>query len=83
MKRAVKTCFNCSRENLNRLFACNRISALVWNKILDLKRENLRSKNDLQKELKGLYPINSQSVQAVADKYCTACFTKCADSREC
>ncbi len=73
MKRTIKTCFNCSHENLNRLFACNRISALVWNKILDLQRENLRSKTDLQKALKGLYPINSQSVQAVADKYCTAC----------
>ena len=56
MKRTIKTSFNCSRENLNRLFACNRISALVWNKILALQKE-----------------INSQSVQAVADKYCTAC----------
>lgn len=73
MKRTIKTYFNCSRESLNRLFACNRISALVWNKILDLQREKLRSKNDLQKALKGLYPINSQSVQAVTDKYCAAC----------
>ena len=73
MKRAIKTYFNCSRENLNRLFACNRISALVWNKILELQREKLYSKNDLQKALKGLYPINSQSVQAVVDKYCVAC----------
>ena len=73
MKRAIKSNFKCSREDLNRLFACNRISALVWNKILELQREKFRSKSDLQKALKGLYPINSQSVQAVADKYCAAC----------
>ena len=73
MKRVIKTYFSCSREDLNRLFACNRISALVWNKILELQREKLRSKGDLQKMLKGLYPINSQSVQAVTDKYCAAC----------
>ena len=73
MKRTVKSRFKCSQEDLNRLFACNRISALVWNKILALQREKLRSKNDLQKALKGLYPINSQSVQAVTDKYCAAC----------
>ncbi len=73
MKRTIKSSFNCSRDDLNRLFACNRISALVWNKILDLQREKLRSKGDLQKALKGLYPINSQSVQAVTDKYCAAC----------
>ena len=73
MKRTIKSSFKCSRDNLNRLFACNRISALVWNKILELQREKLRSKGDLQKALKDLYPINSQSVQAVSDKYCAAC----------
>lgn len=73
MKRTIKSAFKCSREDLNRLFACNRISALVWNKILELQREQLRSKNELQKALKGLYPINSQSVQAVTDKYYAAC----------
>lgn len=82
MKRAIKSNFKCSREDLNRLFACNRISALVWNKILELQREKFRSKSDLQKALKDLYPINSQSVQAVADKYCAACLaTKSA--RDC
>ena len=73
MKRTIKSWFKCSREDLNRLFACNRISALVWNRILELQQEKLRSKNDLQKVLKGLYPINSQSVQAVTDKYYAAC----------
>lgn len=73
MRRTIKSRFNCSREDLNRLFACNRISALVWNKILELQREKLRSKGELQKTLKGLYPINAQSVQAVTDKYYAAC----------
>ena len=73
MKQTIKSHFKCNREDLNRLFACNRISALVWNKILELQREKLRSKGDLQRMLKGLYPINSQSVQAVTDKYCAAC----------
>lgn len=73
MKRTIKSGFKCSREDLNKLFACNRISALVWNKILELQGEKLRSKNELQKVLKGLYPINSQSVQAVTDKYYAAC----------
>lgn len=73
MKRTLKSYFNCSREDLNRLFACNRISALVWNKILELQREKFYPKGDLQKALKGLYPINSQSVQAVTDKYYAAC----------
>lgn len=73
MKRAIKSRFKCNRFNLNLLFACNRISALVWNKILDLQKTDRLSKNDLQKALKGLYPINSQSVQAVTDKYFAAC----------
>ena len=51
MKRAIKSNFKCSREDLNRLFACNRISALVWNKILELQREKFRSIRDLHKEL--------------------------------
>lgn len=59
------------------LFACNKISAMIWNKILDLQREYRAnnngkwiSKGELQKNLKGIYPINSQSVQAVTEKYC-------------
>ena len=75
MKRTIKTDFKCNRKNLNRLFACNRISALVWNKILELQHTLRRSKGNLQKELKGLYPINSQSVQAVTDKYFAACMS--------
>lgn len=43
MKRTIKTYFNCSRENLNRLFACNRISALVWNKILEANAPKVQS----------------------------------------
>ena len=61
------------------LFACNKISAMIWNKILDLQHEYRKNNNgkwiskaELQKKLKGIYPLNSQSVQAVTDKYCDA-----------
>lgn len=79
MIRCLKTDFKVSKENLNKLFACNRISAMIWNKCLDLAKE-YREINDgawiqngeLQKEIKGLYPLHSQSVQAVSDRYCDA-----------
>ena len=79
MIRCLKTDFKTSCEELDRLFACNRISALIWNKCLDMARE-YRLSNDgawisnseLQKELKNLYPLHSQSVQAVGERYCDA-----------
>lgn len=79
MIRCLKTDFKTSKENLDKLFACNRISAMVWNKCLDLaKRYRIVNdgawiqKGDLQKELKDLYPLHSQSVQAITDRYCDA-----------
>lgn len=79
MKRAIKTFFKCCKTDLNKLFACNRISAIIWNKILEIARgySNAHSgkwisKGKLQKTLKGIYPLHSQSVQAITDKYCDA-----------
>ena len=79
MIRCLKTDFKTSCEELDRLFACNRISALIWNKCLDVAREYRLSndgawisKGDLQKAMKGLYPLYSQSVQSVAERYCDA-----------
>jgi len=79
MIRCLKTDFKTSCEELDRLFACNRISALIWNKCLDIAREYRLSNggawisnSELQKELKNLYPLHSQSVQAVSDRYCDA-----------
>lgn len=79
MIRCSKTDFYASPEEIDRLFACNRISAMIWNKCLDIAKQ-YRNANDgkwisydnLQRHLKGLYPLNSQSVQAVAERYCDA-----------
>ena len=79
MKRTIKTDFKCSRENLDKLFACNRISAMVYNKVLDLQKEYRKahkgewiSDKELFEATKGIYAINSQSVQAVVQKYLAA-----------
>ena len=79
MKRTIKTDFKCSRENLDKLFACNRISAMVYNKMLDLQKEYRKEHNgewisdkELFEATKEIYAINSQSVQAVVQKYVTA-----------
>ena len=79
MKRTIKTDFECSRENLDKLFACNRISAMVYNKVLELQKEYRKahdgewiSETELFEATKGIYAINSQSVQAVVQKYVTA-----------
>ena len=79
MKRTIKTDFKSSRENLDKLFACNRISALVYNKVLELQKEYRKahdgewiSDKELFETTKGMYAINSQSVQAVVQKYLVA-----------
>ena len=79
MKRTIKTDCKCSRENLDRLFACNRISAMVYNKVLDLQKSYRKVHNgkwisdkELFEATKGIYAINSQSVQAVVQKYLAA-----------
>lgn len=76
MIRCIKTEFYVSKEDLERLFACNRISAMVWNKCLCLAKEYRRandgkwiSKGMLLKLLKSTYPLNAQSVQSVAERY--------------
>lgn len=76
MIHCIKTEFYVSKEDLDRLFACNRISAMIWNKCLELAKE-YRKANDgkwisagkLKSKLKGIYPLHSQSVQAVVERY--------------
>lgn len=77
--RVLKTSFEASYEDIDRLFACNRLSALIWNKVLEIaKSYNLDnngkwiSKGKLYKELKNIFPMHSQSVQMIADKYLSA-----------
>ncbi len=61
--------------DLERLFACNRASAHVWNDCLEIakqyhvKRGKWITKTELQKATKGNYPLHSQSIQAVCHKY--------------
>ena len=76
MIRVIKTKFSTTKETLDLLFACNRISAQIWNESLRIAKEYALTNNgdwinrtELQKRLKNRYPLHSQSVQAVAHKY--------------
>jgi putative transposase len=75
MIRVHKSNFITSKKHLDRLFECNRISAQVWNDCLEISKSYYRetnkwiSKGDLFKKIKGKYPIHSQSIQAIAEKY--------------
>jgi putative transposase len=58
MIRAKKVLFQTSPYDLDRLFACNRESALIWNKCLHISKEYIQnhqkwiSKSELQKATK-------------------------------
>ena len=76
MIRVIKTSFSATKETIDLLFACNRISAQIWNESLRIAKEYALANNGewinktkLQKQLKNRYPLHSQSVQAVAHKY--------------
>lgn len=75
MIRAKRVYIRAAVAELDRLFACNRESATVWNHCLVLSKEHYLStrkwisKSILQKETKGLYHLHSQSIQAVTHKY--------------
>jgi len=75
MMRTLKTTFMTNSFDLERLFACNRASADVWNDCLEIaKQYHLEhgkwiTKTELQKATKGNYPLHSQSIQAVCHKY--------------
>lgn len=75
MIRAKKVYFHASKADQNRLFACNRESARVWNECLQvaknysLEHEKWISKSELQKQTKGKFHLHSQSIQAVCHKY--------------
>ena len=76
MIRCMKTSFLASKDNIHKLFECNRISGQIWNDCLEVAKEYSLSndgkwigKSDLQAALKGQYPMHSQSVQAVCHKY--------------
>lgn len=67
--------FQASKLNVDRLFACNRESARVWNTCLQLSKEYYTehqkwiSQSNIQKQTKGRFHLHSQSIQAVCHKY--------------
>lgn len=76
MIRCVKTAFRSSKADMDRLFACNRISAEIWNRCLSIARDYALQhqgqwigRSELQAAVKHQFPLHSQSVQAVCHKY--------------
>lgn len=79
MYRTLKTPFEATKQDINRLFECNRISAEVWNACLVESKEyslanegKWMDKTQIQKATKGKFPLHSQSVQAVCHTYLEA-----------
>lgn len=77
--RVMKAVFTASPDNIDRLFACNRVSAMVWNKTLEKAREYAKtndgkwaSKQYLREKVKNIYPLHSQSIQEVVQRYVDA-----------
>jgi putative transposase len=75
MLHGQKVFFRASKADLDRLYACNRESARVWNECLRLAKEHFLqygcwiTKNELQKQTKRKFHLHSQSIQAVCHKY--------------
>lgn len=75
MYRGQRVYFTASKDTIQQLFECNRISATIWNDCLAeaknyyLKHKKWIGKTELQTLLKGKYRLHSQSIQAVAHKY--------------
>ncbi len=74
--KVIKTNFTAIPEDIERLFACNRISGMIWNKVLQIAKDYSLTHDGkwagityLQSATKNIYPLHSQSVQAVVHKY--------------
>jgi putative transposase len=78
MYRTMKMPFRANYHTIQKLFDIRRLSGAIWNDCVQIARYYHRlgggwiTKTDLQKELKGLYPLHSQTVQAVAHKFLQA-----------
>lgn len=78
MIKACKIKFHATKQVINKLFKCNRISGQIWNDTLALARDYNKqhgkwiTRNELHRASKGKYPIHSQSIQAVYEKYLQA-----------
>ncbi|MGM7634931.1 RNA-guided endonuclease InsQ/TnpB family protein [Bacillus sp. Hm123] len=78
MYRTLKTGFSAPQSTLQQLFHIRRICGTIWNDCVQLARYYYRihgkwiNKSDLQAELKGLYSLHSQTIQAVCHKFLRA-----------
>lgn len=78
MYRTMKMPFQASKQTIQKLFDIRRMCGDIWNDCVEIARLYYRlggkwiTKTELQKELKGLHPIHSQTVQAVAHKFLAA-----------
>jgi len=76
--RTHKTTFRTSKIDLERLFACNRVSAQVWNNCLGHDKNHHRQTgrwinlSELQQLTRKKYHLHSQSVQSVQERYIKA-----------
>jgi putative transposase len=76
--KACKLEFRASKETRECLFACNRLSGQIWNDTLDLAKNYHQEhgqwidKKQLHLATKGQYPLHSQSIQAVYERYLQA-----------
>jgi len=75
MYRTMKMPFYANADTIQKLFDIRRLCGDVWNDCVQIARYYYRlgggwiTKTDLQKEIKGLYPLHSQTIQAVAHKF--------------
>lgn len=78
MIRTLKIPFRTTQKDLDRLFACNRTSAQVWNDCLTFAKEHhLRTGSwidlhELQQLTRRKYNLHSQSVQSIQERYLAA-----------
>ena len=78
MYRTLKTTFYAQSTTIQKLFEIRRICGTIWNDCVQLARYYYRlggkwiTQTALQSELKKLYPLHSQTIQAVAHKFLQA-----------
>ena len=79
MYRTLKMPFRASSRYYSKAYLkSDECVVLIWNDCVQLARYYYRlsgkwiTQTDLQKELKGLYPLHSQTIQAVAHKFLAA-----------
>jgi putative transposase len=78
MYRTMKVPFQTNPKTIQSLFDIRRQCGVIWNDCVQIARYYFRlggcwiTQTDLQKELKGLYPLHSQTIQAIAHKFLRA-----------